>query len=232
MRLASRYDRRMVDGARARAPELRVIRGGAAPGDAPRPAPPPALDDVELVEACRRADPSAARALHDRARPIVDATIARLLGRKDSRFEDLAQIAMIELVGSMPRFRGECSLDTWTSRVAARAVYKELRRRKIEGRIFDVSGGDEAAAGADAGSRIEARSALARVRAHLAALDPVKAWTVVLHDVGGYDLKEISEITDASVAAAQSRLVRGRAELERRLSADPELADWLRRGSR
>jgi RNA polymerase sigma-70 factor (ECF subfamily) len=167
-------------------------------------------------------------------RPLVDATIARLLGRKDRRFEDLAQIAMIEIVRSLSRFRGECSLDTWTARVTAHAVYKEIRRRKVEARVLAPAAEEEVelGAGPDALANLEARSTLRRIREHIAALDPAKAWTLVLHDVSGYDLKEIAEITDCTIAAAQSRLVRGRAELQARLEADPELADMIRGGAR
>lgn len=233
----------MADRARTRGPTLRVVedpRSVAAgqprsePRSVTRVVATPQLDDVEILEACRRGDPSAAAALHARVRPVVDATVARLLGRKDARFEDLAQIAMIELVRSIERFRGECSLDTWTGRVTAHAIFKELRRRKLERRVFVMEGpDDEAPESGDACAAAEARSTLRRVREHLSELDPVKAWTLLLHDVGGYDLKEIAEITGASIAAAQSRLVRGRAELHARLEADPELADLLvRRGAR
>lgn len=231
----------MVVHSRPTRPVLRVVAGDVpseAPASASRvggdpPTPSPALDDAQLVEACRRGDPSAATALYRRVRPIVDMTLARLLGRKDSRYEDLAHIAMIELVRSFAGFRGECSLDTWTSRVTAHTVYKELRRRKVEHRIFTRSmDEDDEPSAADAQGAAEARSVLRRVRSHLAEIDPVKAWTLVLHDAGGYDLKEIAAITGASVSAAQSRLVRGRAELQARLETDPELTELLTKGAR
>jgi RNA polymerase sigma-70 factor (ECF subfamily) len=231
----------MAEHARQNGPNLRIVREGPTSSVQQvaarrEPYAPPSLDDVEIVEACRRGDATAAGALHARVRSVIDRTIARLLGRKDSYFEDLAQLAMIALVHSMPSFRGECSLDTWTARITAFAVYKELRRRKIEHTVIAPDSSDleaDSVSGPDMQASTEARSVLRRVRLHLAELDPVKAWTLLLHDVGGFDLKEIAEITGASVAAAQSRLVRGRADLQARIEADPELADMLvRRGVR
>jgi RNA polymerase sigma-70 factor (ECF subfamily) len=176
-------------------------------------------------------DASAATALYRRARPQVEKTLLRALGRRDRDHEDLVQLSMIELVRSIPSFRGECSLDTWTARITTRCAYKQLRRRAVERRVFDAEAeGDEVADDASGPeSTVGARALTRRVRRHLDSMDPVKAWTVVLHDICGHDLREISEITECSVSAAQSRLVRGRADLHERISEDPDLADELRR---
>jgi RNA polymerase sigma-70 factor (ECF subfamily) len=51
-------------------------------------------------------------------------------------------------------------------------------------------------------------------------MNPSQAETVFLHDAIGHELAEIAVITGVSVAAAQSRLVRGRKELFRRLDRE------------
>jgi RNA polymerase sigma-70 factor (ECF subfamily) len=195
-----------------------------------QPPAAPALDDIELLAALRAGDATAATALHDRARAQVDRTIRRLLGPGDSDHEDVAQQAMIELVSTIDRYRGECSLDSWTSTITAHAVYKHIRRRKTERRIFGALDADllaETRSSSKPSREAIARSLMGRVRAHLEAIDETKAWAFVLHDVCGYDLREIARITGVTVAAAQTRLVRGRREVHERIASDPELAGLL-----
>jgi RNA polymerase sigma-70 factor (ECF subfamily) len=205
-------------------PDLWLMRGGEAPRNLRAPAP--LLDDSELFAALRAGDPRAAGALHDRVRPQVDRTIRRLLGRGDADADDLAQTTIIEIVYSIDRFRGDCSLDSWTSMLAARVVYKDIRRRRRERRIFGAAPLEELMVTAPHRPGREAimRDTIARVMAILGRMNEERAWTFVLHDVCGYGLREIAEITDTSVAAAQTRLVRGRKELHDRIDSDPELA--------
>jgi RNA polymerase sigma-70 factor (ECF subfamily) len=201
---------------------LRVVRG-KSPSEKGS-----AASDAELAAAVRAGDHRAAADFHDRLRPVVERTLVRLLGGRDADHDDVAQQALVDLVFSMDRFRGDCPLDAWAAIIAARAAYKHIRRRKIERRLFvlepldgyDVA--DRAASGA-----VVHRSTLRRIEAHLRKLDTRKAWTFVLHDVEGFSLSEVSAITGASAAAAQTRLVRGRRELHARIAADPELSSLL-----
>ncbi|HEY4016733.1 MAG TPA: RNA polymerase sigma factor [Polyangiaceae bacterium] len=210
-------------------PKLWVVRGSQGAGESPIP-PPPALDDTELLSALRRGDPSAAASLHDRVRSVVDRTIRRLLGPRDVDCEDVAQLVMIELVTTIDRYRGDCSLDSWTSTIAAHVVYKHIRRRRTERRIFGALDTDllgVARSSSKPAQEVLMRDVVRRVREHLEAMDETKAWTFLLHDVSGYDLREIAQITGVSVAAAQTRLVRGRRELHERIGNDPSLANLL-----
>ena len=206
----------------------------AAPQAAPLPpprAPMPSLDDSELLAALRRGDASAATSLHDRVRPLVDRTVRRLLGPGDPDREDVAQQAMIELVYTIDRYRGDCSLDSWTCTLTAHVIYKHIRRRKTERRLFGAFEPDAPMwrSSSRTGREVMVRNLMERVLAHLDSIDESKAWTFVLHDVCGHDLREIAQITGVSVAAAQARLVRGRREVHERIASDPELANLLER---
>jgi RNA polymerase sigma-70 factor (ECF subfamily) len=188
-------------------------------------------DDLALVAAVGRGDTRAIASFYDRVRPIIDRKLKRLLGIHDADFDDMVQNSLIELMRSLDHYRGEGSLDGWVGIVSARVVFREIRERKSERRIFvgvPVDGSTEILDAIDLEAASSARELLGRVRSHLDAIDPVKAWTYVLHDVLGHSLAEVSEITGATVSATQSRLFRGRRELEERIGADAELASRLR----
>jgi RNA polymerase sigma-70 factor (ECF subfamily) len=207
-----------------RKPELRLVPGASSASPPARP------DDSQLLAALRHGDSRAAGVFHDRMRPIVERTIGRLLGGTDPDREDLAQLALIELVKTIDRYRGDCPLDAWAATISAHIVYKHIRRRQLERRLF---GGAAAVPGvehaAPPGRDVVMGNLLGRIAEHLARMDAGRASAVVLHDVHGYDLKEIATILDCSVAAAQTRLSRGRRELHERIAADPELAGALDR---
>ena len=207
-------------------PKLRLVHRN--PGDGVEVAPAPRMDDTRLLAALRAGDVSAATAFYERSRPIVDRTVRRLLGRPDQDQQDISQQVMVEIVRSIDRYRGECPFDAWISTVAAHVVYKRLRQRKMERRVLAVETLPVDVEAADQPARSTLlRSIVERVSQHLRQIESRRAWAFVLHEVHGYDLREMAQIMGTSLAAAQSRLVRGRKELHQRIAADPELADAL-----
>jgi RNA polymerase sigma-70 factor (ECF subfamily) len=192
---------------------------------AARAARAPLLDDAELLGALQNGDADAASAMYDRLRPRVDSTVRRLLGAGDVDHHDCVQNTFVEIVRSIDRYRGECPIEHWAAQIAANVVYKHIRRRRLERRFF---GGtvrpSERPEPVSTARRMVAKDLVDRIREKLAALEPQKAYTFLLHDVLGFDLQEISVITGVSVAAAQKRLVRGRRDVHAELAGDAELA--------
>ncbi len=199
---------------------LRLPRGrtGAAPGsDVPVPS------DEELIEGIRGADPALSTVFYDRLFPIVDRTLYRILGRREHDHDDLVQAAFEQIIITLARgsFAGACSLRTWAASVTTRIATNALRARRRERRVIDrtvLLHEDLRAEPGDLEQVVAARSAIERIRVELAALRRGRAEAVLLHDVLGQDLGEIAVTTGISVAAAQSRLVRGRRDLHRRLA--------------
>jgi RNA polymerase sigma-70 factor (ECF subfamily) len=192
------------------------------------------LSDDELLAGLRRGDPAVAADFYWRVRPIVARTVRRLLGRLDQDGGDLVQIALIQLIEAIPRYRGECPLDGWVSAISANVIYKHIRRRRLERSLFvgnPVEGEDSLGLGQVSmpGPVIEARQLAGRIGEHLSAMNPDRAWAYLLHDVGGYSLEEIAHIAGISTAAAQSRLSRGRRELHQRIAADASLVELAKK---
>lgn len=177
--------------------------------------------DDDIVEALGRGEEWAADALYDRVHVQVERTLRRILRFQSGELDDLSQASferIIRYLGERPLLPGS-NLPAWASAVAANVALDCLRRRSSERRLFtQLDGAMELVRGDDAGPErsADARRTLAALQGVLARMRPKYAETLVLHDVLGHDLTVTAELTGTSVAAAQSRLVRGRKELLRR----------------
>jgi RNA polymerase sigma-70 factor, ECF subfamily len=196
---------------------LFVVRGEANPQ-------PPEISDADLIDAFERGEGHACEAIYDRLIAVVESTLFRVLGRRDSAHDDLVQSAFEQIVATLTRsrFARACSLSSWAASVTTYVAFNAMRARSRERLLVDHARDADAEARTqgdprDLESEAHAREMLRRVRAELARMSIDQATTLFLHDVLGHELPEIAALTNVSVTAAQSRLVRGRKELQKRL---------------
>lgn len=200
-------------------PKLRVI-----------PSTPPSAErgsqrepsDEELIDAVQRGDHQVASVIYERLVGVVDHTLYRVFGRRETDHDDLVQAAFEQIVVTLSRrsYARACSLRTWASSIASHVGFNALRSRRRERKILDREAAvdvEPARAAVDVEGEASARAELERLRLQLSEMKSSHAEAVFLHDVLGHELAEIALMTEVSVSAAQSRLVRGRRELFRRL---------------
>jgi RNA polymerase sigma-70 factor, ECF subfamily len=198
-------------------PRLRVVHGlgSAAAEEPPR-------SDADILAALETREHWAAAALYDRIESVVERTLARLLQQRGSDFEDLMQDTFERIVRTLVqrRFAAGCSLTTWAAAIATNVAIDALRARTRKRRIFAPDAVDTAEnftpSRPSADDRLEARAEIARLQRVLGSMRPDQAQAVFMHDLLGHNLAELAAISGVTVAAAQSRLVRGRAEFLRK----------------
>lgn len=190
-----------------------------------------APDDSALVDAISRGDRAVAAEVYERLRPVISRTVARVAPR-GLEHDDLVQQSFVELIISLRARPTVRSLDAWASTVAARTVFHRLRREQLEARFAVID--DELALNlvshdSDHPHRLAAqREAVRGIARCMATLNADRMQVFVLHDVHGFELKEIAEILTISASNAQTRLVRGRRELHEALEAHPEWRATIR----
>lgn len=180
--------------------------------------------EAELIDGVVRGDERVAVELYHRLLPAIESSLLRVLGRRETDHEDLVQISFEQLIITLSRqrFAGACSLATWASSIAAHVALKSIRSRTRQRRIFNQHVephelSERQRSDDDVEGALASRQRLEQIRGALAELAPAKAEAVLLHDVLGHGLTEIAALTSSSVAAAQTRLSRGRRELADRL---------------
>ena len=189
--------------------------------------------DERVIEAFERGDRQLAARIYDKLIGIVDSTLYRILGAGHDH-DDLVQSAFEQIMRSLVRrqFARACSLSSWACTVTTHLALNTLRSRTRERSLIDRA--QEAPLEApsrrpedDVERAAGTREELERLRMHLGRMSPEKAEALVLHDVLGYGLAEVAKLSGVSVTAAQSRLLRGRRELQRRFLGEATRMDRM-----
>src|SRR5947209_7332102 len=172
--------------------------------------------DRELIEACRRGERDAFRALFEAYKDKVYSIALRFSG-DESVAMDIAQDTFLKLFSTMADFRGEAAFSTWVYRLVVNACLDHKRRAW---RMIPIA--DELIAilraPCDSLRSMLHSEMRERVRSAVETLSPDMRITVVLRYTEGLSYDQIAEAMGCSAGTVASRLNRAHKALERRLS--------------
>lgn len=155
-----------------------------------------------VADGDRQALAEVVRALAGRVQAL---SMALLGNAADAR--DASQASLIEIMRAAPRFRGDCSLERWASRITARTSLRWVKRERSlrAGPPADLS----------EPSSPERGCSKVLLDECLAMLPPAQRTALLLRCGLGYSIEEIAELTSAPPNTVKDRLLRGRDALRK-----------------
>ena len=170
----------------------------------------------ELVEACRRGDRDAFRALFEGYKNKVYSIALRFSGEPAVAM-DIAQDTFLKLFSSIRDFRGDASFDTWIYRLVVNSCLDHKRRTR---RLLPLAGEfvSRLRASGDSLSDFLRSEVSGSVRTAVDRLSPDLRIVVVLRYTEGLSYDQIGDVLGCAPGTVASRLNRAHKTLERRLS--------------
>ena len=143
----------------------------------------------------------------------VTRQLTRIFG-PGADIDDVFQAVFVEIIRSLPAFKGKSQLKTWIHRITLNVAYQEMRLRYRE-RAIRCSEDPESvmATWVDQNDDFARSDALAMLYRGLEVLDPKKRIALVLHDIEGYTLKETGELLGRPLQTVASQVKAGRGQL-------------------
>jgi RNA polymerase sigma-70 factor (ECF subfamily) len=174
------------------------------------------LVEFELLQRAQQGDSGAFNQVVTAYRRRILGIVARLVSRAED-VEDVGQEVFTRLYFSLSQLRSPEGFDAWMYRMTVNACYDHLRRqrRRPEARMADLSDQQIVSADAMAGhtaSLLEAEKSAAReqVQTLLGAVSQEDRALLIMKEVEGLSLKELSEVYRVNENALKVRLFRAR----------------------
>ena len=181
----------------------------------------PLNSEPSLIHQARNGDANAFAALYETHRPRVQAVCLRMTNNV-TEAEDLAQDAFIYVFRKIGTFRGDSAFSTWIHRVTVNTVLMHFRRKGKRQLSLDHPLPEDSDRPKPEYGRVDERLAacadrLALVRA-IEKLSPGYRAIFILHQVKGYEHKEIAKRLHCSIGNSKSQLHKAKARLRELLA--------------
>lgn len=169
---------------------------------------------AEIIEACRRGDRDAFRALYETYKDRVYSIALYYFHGDASAAGDVTQQVFLKLMTAIAQFRGEAGFSTWLYRMVVNACTDVSRRRKptVEPSVID----QHAAPGSQEEDFTQSQTASA-VRDAVAGLPDRFRIAVLLRYFDELSYEEMAKVLQCSAGTVASRLSRGHKLLAERL---------------
>ena len=167
-------------------------------------------DDAADVKAAAAGDVPAFERLYRRHVARVHGVVWRLAGGVQARADDLVQETFLRAWRHLDSFRGGSRFSTWLHRLAVNTALMDLRSARSRPDIGAGPAGDEAHHTDDPGQQMDLQRAVS-------SLPPRARAVLVLHDIEGWQHREIAAELDMAVGTSKAQLHRARQLLRHRL---------------
>ncbi len=175
------------------------------------------MSEAEAIDRAKQGDVQCFESLYGLHKRRVYSLCLRMIGNVEVA-EDLTQEAFLLLFRKIVSFRGDSAFSTWLHRLAVNVVLMHVRKRKLPLVSLEeaLKPNEEGSAQKDFGEEDHVLAgSVDRVILERAIenLPPGYRIVFVLHDVEGYEHREIAELLGCSVGNSKSQLHKARTSL-------------------
>ncbi|HZT28536.1 MAG TPA: sigma-70 family RNA polymerase sigma factor [Bryobacteraceae bacterium] len=176
-----------------------------------------AESEREVVEACRRGDRDAFRALFVAHKDRVYSIALRFSGDEATAM-DITQDTFVKLFACMAEFRGEAKFESWLYRLVVNCCLDHRRKARRLVPLAESEIRRPFLSAENPAAQAERSETSRRVQAAVARLSPDLRLAIVLRYTEGLSYEEMAEVFGVSKGTVASRLSRAHKNLARRLS--------------
>jgi RNA polymerase sigma-70 factor, ECF subfamily len=173
-------------------------------------------EEADLIQRCQRHEPGAFEELYRQHAGRVYNLACRLTGNR-SDGEDLLQEIFVQVYRKLDGFKGDSAVATWIYRLATNLCLDYLRGRDAKARRLQDPIDDDATGRAPVARPLRAdRLDLERA---IARLSPGYRAAFVLHDVEGFEHREVATLLGIAEGTSKSQVHKARMKIREYLSA-------------
>jgi RNA polymerase sigma-70 factor (ECF subfamily) len=173
----------------------------------------------EIVEACRRGDREALRALYEAYKDKVYSMAFYFFHGDAAAASDVTQQVFLKLMAGVSKYRGDSAFSTWLYRLVVNACVDRARRHRAEVAVPDPATLDAVPDSALSHEALFARGEIAQsVKDAIFTLPPKLRIAILMRYFDELSYIDMAKALDCSIGTVSSRLSRGHRLLARRLA--------------